>query len=190
LETHVSIPILRRLALKKAALRKRARQSYVRLMRCPGAPREVAGGLAVGLFVSMLPMLHTLLALGFVEVFRRVTGIRLSRVAAAIGVWASNPLTAAPHYAAAYALGLPVARLIWAHPISGASQAMVAVSHFGSAGPAALQVLFTLVVGGALMGIPLAAVGYFLMRSTVSRYQTRRGERRVQPAPLRPQLVG
>ena len=110
-----------------ANLRKRARQSFVRLIRSPGAPREVAGGLAVGVFVAMVPVMQTAIALGSVEILRRITGIKLSRLAAAAGVWLTNPLTAAPLYGVAYVLGLPLTRLFWKHPIGGASEALEAI---------------------------------------------------------------
>ena len=71
----------------------------------------MAGGMALGLFVALLPVLGLQLPLALVltEAIRRVTHFQVSRVAAAAGVWLNNPLTFAPLYTLCYFTGRPLA---------------------------------------------------------------------------------
>ncbi|MDP2310014.1 MAG: DUF2062 domain-containing protein [Pseudomonadota bacterium] len=145
---------------------------YVGMIRAPGAPRDVALGMAIGLFVSLIPVAQTLIALGVAEAFRRFTRFKPSRVAAALGVWLTNPLTAAPLYALSLLIGRPVARLF--------------LSGLGVAGPeigvettwlqklVALESVIGIVAGAIMLGTPIAIVGYELTRRGVLTYQVRR----------------
>ena len=117
--------------------------------------------MALGLFIAMLPLMGLQMPLAIVcaELARRLLRLKLSRVAAAAGVWLANPLTAAPLYGLTYAVGLPLTRM---------------------PGPSALQVASALFIGGVLLGVPVAAVGYWVTLSLIRRYQSRRAERRAQ----------
>ena len=80
--------------------KKKLRRAHVRLLRGSGGPEEMAGGMALGLFMALLPIMGLQLPLALVvaELLRRLTRFQLSRVAAAAGVWINNPVTAAPVY--------------------------------------------------------------------------------------------
>jgi uncharacterized protein len=180
---------------KMNRLRKRARQAYVRLLQSPGAPREVAGGMALGLFVALLPLmgLQMPIALAIAELGRRLFAFRVSRLAAAVGVWLTNPLTAAPVYGLCYLIGLPFARSLLpaggkAVPISADALAAFAEGEVGSAAapgsPLGLQVALALVIGGVVLGVPVALAGYRVTHDLVARYQRRRAERKTRaPTP-------
>jgi uncharacterized protein len=166
--------------------KKKLRQGRVRLLRSPGAPGEVAGGMALGLFISLLPILGLQLPLALVvaEALRRLTRFRLSRVAAAAGVWLNNPVTAAPLYGLCYVVGRPFARLLLP-----ASQERVGVeaggldfSALSLTGPGALEVILGLAIGGVLLGVPTAWVGYRITYGMVTRDHSRREERRARRA--------
>lgn len=165
-------------------LRKKWREGYVRVLRSPGAPNEVARGMALGLFVAMLPImgLQMPVAVATAEFFRRLTGIRMSRVASAAGVWLTNPLTAAPIYGVCYLVGKPFTR--WLMPgtteeMPATVDASLAASDAGAAAtgatsqPLALDVVVALVIGGVILGVPIAIVGYRITYSMVERYQQR-----------------
>lgn len=156
------------------------------LLRGSGAPAEIAGGMAVGLFIAMLPImgLQLPLALVIAEGVRRTTHLQLSRVAAAAGVWLNNPVTAAPVYGLCYLIGRPIAhRLLPATPQQTAAQA---ASGFDLStlftSPDALEAMLGLVIGGVLLGVPTAWLGYRITYGMVSRHQARREERRSRRA--------
>ena len=197
------------------SLRKRFRQAYVGVLRSPGAPGEVAGGMALGLFIAMLPIMGAQMPVAVVcaELIRRLFGLRLSRVAAAAGVWLTNPLTAVPIYWVAFKVGQPFARLLLpdSHlspegtdlgaavseaaaatdpstaPSSGVVSALLhkvlgnlAHSHY------VLELVAGLVIGGVVLGVPIAIAGYRATHAIVSRYQARRSVRRARLEKLRP----
>ncbi|WP_373046274.1 DUF2062 domain-containing protein [Vulgatibacter sp.] len=172
-----------------ARLRKKARQGYVRLLKSPGAPREIAGGVALGLFVAMLPVMGVQMPLAILlaELLRRVFRIRLSRLAAAAGVWLTNPVTAAPIYGLCWLAGRPVARLLLPSHQIASEGVTLSVSDLAAAGPFALELLCGLTIGGILFGIPVAVAGYKLTLQAVHRYQARKGERRMRLAAARGQ---
>lgn len=151
----------------------RLRRVYVHLVRAPGAPKEVALGMAIGLFASLIPVpAQMLLAIAFVEVIRRVTGVPASRVAAAIGVWFTNPITAPPIYVLSLLIGRPIARLFL--EAVGADGVV-----FGAEGSwlreiAPLESTLALGAGAVVLGIPLAIVGYEVTRRGILSYQHRR----------------
>ncbi len=146
-------------------------RARVRLLRGSGAPGEIAGGMALGLFIALLPIMGLQLPLAIVvaELLRRMTRFRLSSVAAAAGVWINNPVTAAPVYGLCYLIGRPIA-----HRLLPVSQSQ------GGSGTDALEVALGLVIGGVLLGVPTAWLGYHITYGMVSRHQSRREERRAR----------
>jgi uncharacterized protein (DUF2062 family) len=180
------------------SLKKRYRQGYVRLLRSPGAPGEVAGGMALGLFIAMMPIMGAQMPVAVVvaELIRRVSGLRLSRVAAAAGVWVTNPITAVPVYGLAILIGRPFARLFLPNPeLSHPSTELpIAVTDTGEAvvpasSPFAWELGLSLVIGGVVLGVPLALVGYRLTHALVVRYQHRRAARRSRLENVRPPMA-
>lgn len=164
--------------------KRKLRRARVQLLRGSGAPGEIAGGMALGLFIALLPImgLQLPLALVLAELFRRLTHFRLSRVAAAAGVWINNPVTAAPVYGLCYLVGRPIAhRLLPLSPPRAGSQS--ATLDLGAlSGPDALEVGLGLIIGGVLLGVPTAWLGYRITYDMVSRHQARREERRARRA--------
>lgn len=148
------------------------RRMYVGMIRAPGAPREVALGMAIGLFVALIPVAQTLIALGVVELIRRLTGIRPSRVAAALGVWLTNPITAAPLYALSLVIGRPVARLLLGG--LGVAAPEIGVETTWLQDLVALESVIGIITGAVMLGTPIALVGYELTRRGVLAYQVRR----------------
>jgi len=71
---------------------------YIRFVRIRGESNEIAEGMALGIFIGMTPtfgfqMLLAVLCAAFVK---------RNKIAAALGVWVTNPLTAPFIYAAEY----------------------------------------------------------------------------------------
>lgn len=141
--------------------------------------------MALGLFIALLPImgLQLPLALAAAELVRRRTRFQLSRVAAAAGVWINNPVTAAPVYGLCYLLGRPIAhRLLPAAPGQVQEAAALDLSALSFSGPGALEVGLGLVIGGVLLGVPTAWLGYHITYGVVSRHQAHREQRRARRA--------
>lgn len=153
------------------ALRRQMRRLYVRVVRAPGDPRDIALGMAVGVLFSLspFPFSQTFLALGVAGLLRRWTKRRVSYLAAAAGTWLTNPLTFAPIYALSTLVGRPVARA-FVELVGGA----VSVPGTWMSGPAVLETTLGLVIGAVIVGIPMAAVSYQVTLRLVESYQRRR----------------
>jgi len=138
-------------------------RAYARFVKIRGRPREIALGLALGLFIAMSPFMgfHTALAVFVAALFK------WNKISAAIGVWLSNPLTAPIIYSATWFVGAKITGMTLAenlpHTFSiKASLALVLKT------PA---ILWTLTIGGIVVGIPLAIVAYHVTFGLVKRYQ-------------------
>lgn len=82
--------------------------NLIRLVRLRNAPDEIAKGLALGVFIGMTPTFGVQMPLAFLAAMLFCD----SKIAAMIGVWVTNPVTAPFIYAMEYeigrrALGLP-----------------------------------------------------------------------------------
>lgn len=201
------------------SLRKRYRQGYVKLLRSPGAPEEVAGGMALGLFIALLPIMGAQMpvAVAVALLLQWLTGLKLSRIAAAAGVWLTNPVTAGPIYLVAFLIGRPFARFVLptAHQSPEGTDLTAAVSSAAAATDASvmpvegpvqavlskvlgnlvssqyvLELVTGLVIGGVILGLPLAFIGYRVTHAIVVRYQQRRAVRRARLENVRsPQMT-
>lgn len=166
---------------------------YVIMIRAPGAPKEVALGMALGLLVAFIPTPgQMLLAVGIVELYRRVTGIRASPIAAALGSWFSNPLTGTPLAALAVLIGRPVARLVlgWI----GVEGPALEVERTWLQELVGLESVIGFFTGSVMLAAPVAAIGYEITRRSVASYQLRRvarqRERALRAVGLDPDAVG
>ena len=126
-------------------------QEFVRQLReLRGKPREISLGMAVGVFVGLTPTVpfHTVLAVSLAALLRG------SKLAAALGVWVSNPLTIPFFYYGSYRLGkfaLGYQELAMPHDYS-----LISLMKLGG------HVTVAMVHGGVLLGILPALVVYFL----------------------------
>jgi len=128
-----------------------ARYLYDRFLRLHGSPEAIAWGAAVGFFIAMTPTMgiQTYLAVPIAALFR------ISKVAAAITVWLTNPITAPFIYgfnymAGAKLLGYPLTAPFFSDP------SWQTLWYSGK------NVFFALLVGGTVTGIVVGIVGYFL----------------------------
>lgn len=139
---------------------------YLRLLRLKGQPEEVAGGVAIGVFVGMTPTvpLHTVLAVLIAYLFGK------SKLAAAMGVWVSNPLFLPFVYLLDYRLGRMITRT---NPpsfaVSGFSIHKIIELGWG--------ISFPLIVGGLILGLICAIPSYFITKRVVILYREKRRKR-------------
>ncbi len=73
----------------------------VRFVRLRGLPDEVAKGVALGIFIGMTPTFGFQMAIAILFAYL----LRENRLAAILGVWVSNPITAPFIYAVEYEVG-------------------------------------------------------------------------------------
>jgi hypothetical protein len=138
------------------------RRAYERFIRLRGCPREIARGFAVGIFVGLTPTMgaQMLIAVPLAAL------VKANKVAAAAGVWITNPVTAAFIYGLTYVVGSRITGLS-GRLASGFADQMTLMEIVARAP----HVFWTLTVGGIVMGIPLAAAGYYLSLVAVTRYR-------------------
>jgi uncharacterized protein (DUF2062 family) len=138
-------------------------KTYERFLKIRGSPREIALGLALGLFVGMTPFmgLHTAIAVFFAALFK------WNKISSALGVWVSNPLTAPFVYSATYVVGARVSGS--AHPFTPPGElGLWTITGLLHKTP---EIFWTLIVGGVILGLPLAAIGYYFAYQSVLKYQ-------------------
>jgi hypothetical protein len=139
------------------------RRAYDRFVRIRGNPREIARGFALGLFVGMSPFMGFHMAIAvFVAAM-----VKWNKIAAATGVWISNPLTAPVLYGATYMTG---ARFLGRTP-AAVSPGNLDLMQFLQAVGQAPEFLWILTVGGIILGLPTALAGYYLAHSAITQYR-------------------
>jgi len=122
----------------------------VRFVRLRGLPEEIAKGVALGIFIGMTPTFGFQMAIALFFAYL----LRENRLAAILGVWVTNPVTAPFIYAIEYEIGrilLNVERVRL--PLEFTWEAY---SKLG------WNIMYPLWVGGILAGIILGALSYFL----------------------------
>ncbi len=147
-----------------AQLKRRSRYLYLKFVRLRGHPKELARGLAAGVFAGMFPLFGLQTIIG-VAIALRIKGNPLM---AAGGTWISNPLTYLPIYAFNYQLGSwllgrPVINLFTD------AESMAAWLETGA------DVGVALMLGSTVMGLIFGVTSYFaglpLIRRVRRRYR-------------------
>ena len=166
-----TLPMRMRLAhlvWPRAGWSRASRYLAKRAMRIAGSPHAIAAGLAMGALSSFTPFLglHFLLAFGLTAVLGG------NMLAAALGTAVGNPLTFPLIWALSYrvgrwVLGQPAAADAVAEPVN------LLQHSFLSVGP----MLWPMVVGGVILGLPVALTIYVASRSAVAAFQHQRRER-------------
>ncbi len=157
-----------KLAERWTKVKRNLRLLYLRLMRLRGQPQEVAGGMAIGVFVGMTPTvpLHTVLAVLIALILKK------SKLAAALGVWIANPFMLPFIYFLDYKVG---------QLLTGTDAPALAISNFSLTHLLDLgwSISVPLFFGGAVTGIICAIPSYYITKRLILLYQARRRRRRV-----------
>jgi uncharacterized protein (TIGR03546 family) len=148
---------------KTKTLQTYVKKTYTRFLKIRGRPRQIALGLALGLFIGMTPTLgiQTAIALFAASV------LKWNKISAALGVWITNPLTAPFIYGLTYVVGKKILGIAQSPELTdefsvGAFRAIVNKTP---------EIFGALMVGGAVLGLLLAVLGYYLSYSVLERYQ-------------------
>jgi uncharacterized protein (DUF2062 family) len=138
-------------------------RKYDRLFDTDGSPHAIASGMALGLFIGMTPFfgLHVVAALALATV------LKWSKLAAILGVNITNAFTAPFIYPLNYWIGTKIVGP--AHAVEWPTAFTIA-EMLGFLRHSPLIVL-DLVIGGTVLGLPLALVGYGLIMWAVKVYR-------------------
>lgn len=122
--------------------------NLLRFLRLRGAPDEIAKGVALGIFIGLTPTFgfQIVLALFFAWLLKE------NKLAALVGIWITNPVTAPFIYALEYESG----RLI----LGMERVRLPAEFSFSAFGHLSWEVLLPLLVGSLLYGILCASLAY------------------------------
>jgi uncharacterized protein (DUF2062 family) len=122
----------------------------LQLKELRGKPHRISLGMAIGVFIAITPTIpfHTVLAVFLAALLRG------SKLAAALGVWVSNPLTIPFFYYWSYRLG----RFVLGYPqlILPADYSVISLMKMGK------HVTVAMLHGGVLLGILPGLLAYFL----------------------------
>jgi uncharacterized protein (DUF2062 family) len=150
-------------AAPKESLFSLIRRLYERFIRIRGKPREVALGFALGIFVGMTPTVgvQTPIAIFLAALFK------WSKLAAAIGVWISNPVTVPIIYSITYITGTKILNLepVFNTPMSPSWSTLKTMFQ------KAPRAFGAMTMGGVILGIPLAIASYYISYAAVEKYQ-------------------
>lgn len=134
-----------RIQLKDAFL-----QLVTRLKQLQGNPHYIAMGTAIGVFVSITPTIpfHTVIAIALAFIARG------SKLAAAIGVWFCNPVTAPFFYLGSYKTGM----ILLGNPARFEAEyhSILQLLKLG------VDVTCAMIIGGATLGIFPGIAAYFI----------------------------
>lgn len=160
-------PRIKRSPLERS--RRFARYLYLKFIRLRAQPKEIARGLAVGVFAGMFPLfgLQTIIGVALAAV------IKGNPLMAAAGTWISNPLTYVPIYAFNYQLGS------WILPGDSRAQPFTDIESLKAM--LELQVLIqtgtdiaiNLMLGSLIMGLIFGILSYFVGLPIIRRAQNR-----------------
>jgi uncharacterized protein (DUF2062 family) len=148
----------------KMNLKRIIKYHWLKFRRLQGDPRKVALGAALGVFIGVTPTIpfHTVMVLSLAPL------LRVSVVAAYMGILVSNPLTWVPQYLAAYEVGryllFPGQSPLYIPEQKDFSTFMGILWRGGLA----------LQVGGLIIALPPAVITYFATLWAVKCYRQRR----------------
>ena len=158
-----------------------AKYYYLKFLRLQGDPHSLALGVAIGLFVGITPTipLHSALILILAWLLR---GNFLAALIAATAI--SNPLTWLPQYYFSWKIGngLLPGYLSWERIRSllclftsgvGFKQCLTPLKQLG------LEAITVMLVGGVLLAIPFACLGYILSFKFFRTLRKKREEKHV-----------
>ena len=139
------------------------KKGYKRFIKIRGEPRKIALGFALGLFVGMSPTmgLQIAIAVFFAALFK------WNKFSAAIGVWITNPVTAPFIYGMTYVTGARLLGIKKTYSLNSEIN-LDTINKILQKTPG---IFWALIIGGVIIGLPLAIAGYYFSYAVVTRYQ-------------------
>ena len=139
------------------------RKAYHRFLKIRGHPREISLGFALGLLVGMSPFmgLHTAIAVLLAAL------LKWNKFSAALAVWISNPFTAPVIYGLTYLIGAKVLSYENSYTLPPQFNLDALLDIIRSAP----EIIWVFIIGGVVIGIPLAIAGYFCAYFAIFEYR-------------------
>jgi uncharacterized protein len=136
---------------------------YERFIRIRGTPKEIALGFALGLFMGLSPFM----GIQIVAAVFLASLLKWNKYAAAIGVWVTNPFTAPFIYSVTYLVGAKTMKIENSFDFKDTLDWSILIDLFRNS-PGIITSLF---VGGVVIGLPVAFMGYLIAFRAVEKYQ-------------------
>lgn len=138
-------------------------RAYYRFVKIHGQPREIALGFSLGIFIAMSPFmgLHMATAVCLAALFK------WNKISAAVGAWLSNPLTIPVIYSTTWFIGSKITGVTLTKSLPQTLSVNDGLA-FLLKTPA---ILATFTLGGIIVGIPVAVIGYYVAFGLVQKYQ-------------------
>ncbi len=128
-----------------------------------GNPRQIASGYSLGVFIGLMPLVgvKAFMAMGIASV------LKWNKLAAGIGVFNINPITAPFFFGLNYLVGKQITgcRQTFEFPSEFSFRVFAELFRNGS------EILLTLAIGGLLLGIPFAFFAYHLSYFAINKYR-------------------
>lgn len=148
-----------------------------KFLNMKGDARSIARGVALGSFIGMTPFpgFRMIIAIAVAKM------LRLHVPAAALSVYSNNAITGLFISAFHYFVGIKVLRLenLPEFPMTGMQDAANFIFHSG------LNVFAAISVGGVIVGIPFAALMYFISYAFFRRRESKSGNILLKSHPSR-----
>lgn len=147
-----------------------------RIKRLPGTPQYIATGLAIGVGINFWPILFTHLVFGYL-LCRILKG---SVIAMFMGTLLGNPWTFAIVYPIMYRIGKVLLGFHAFHPsqpndvvrsVESVWDQIWPIESWGKLAIVFQELLFPMMLGGFLLGLPCVLFTYYLTRKTLRVYQ-------------------
>jgi len=133
------------------------------LRKIDGDPQQIARGYSLGIFIGMMPLVG-------VKAFIAVaiaSALKWNKLAAGIGVFNINPLTAPFLFGLSYIVGRRFTGCTYAFSFTGD----FSYQNLGTLFMNGSEILITLAIGGFLLGIPFAMAGYYISYFILRKYR-------------------
>ena len=151
------------------------RKLIVRLLELDDTPREIARGIAIGVFVAMTPTVGIqMLSIAFL-----CTLFRSNRIAGVAMAWISNPLTIVPIYWLDYVIGSMILRT----PMIGKGEIAKLLylestglfgmffEFLGNLGSFTFDLAGPMFLGGAILGVVCAIPSYYIFLPLFTKWK-------------------
>lgn len=144
-------------------LKKPLLKFYDRFVKLHGEPERLARGLALGILIGFTPTMGIQMPIALVV----AAILRQSKIAALIGVWISNPLSAPFLYGFTYVLGAKVLSM-------EVTQALRIPTTLAELKSLSIEIFLPLWVGGILAGVAAFFPTYYFGLEAIKGYRAAR----------------